>query len=134
VKPRSGRYQALKGVLETTGVTSFHKPCTPQDFALTWLADQDELQLQPDEANNSSALQQRFAVAVLFFSTNSVQTFSSADTQQISNPWLISSTTECNWIGIACRNDTVTAIWLSELDLDGTIPYEFTAFLPNLSE
>jgi hypothetical protein len=131
---RSGRYHALKEALENTSQTHFHEPCTPKDFALTWLADHDELQLQPDEASNSSVLQQRFAVAVFFLSTNSIQTFVSVDTQQISNSWLISSTTECNWMGIACRNDTVTGIWLSDLDLEGTIPYEFTALLPNLSE
>eukprot|EP00978_Attheya_sp_CCMP212_P003592 scaffold7523_cov47-Attheya_sp.AAC.1 len=91
---RTQRYNDLKLVLESAvkgnDTIIFNRPCEPHDMALTWLADIDTLQLT-SEIN--IAVCQRFAVALLYFST-SMQKATAMPLKKNDDHWL-SAENEC---------------------------------------
>jgi hypothetical protein len=145
---RSTRYVQLKAVLQKElaqhDPTVFEEPCSPYDLALSWLADEDEMQLIPQAG---IATHQRFGLALLSIGTNiHLMNF----LPQLSNYQWLSDRSECDWLGVTCANQeshfdiitgievrdpafgTVTAIEIRDLDLTGQIPNELGIFLPFL--
>jgi Leucine rich repeat/Leucine rich repeat N-terminal domain len=83
--------------------------------ALYWVDQLDEALIC---ASDSSALIQRYALAVFYFSLN-------GPSWNQSSQWLGSST-ECKWYGVTCDSaDKITGIVLKENNLTGTLPQEF---------
>eukprot|EP00978_Attheya_sp_CCMP212_P012752 scaffold31886_cov66-Attheya_sp.AAC.11 len=135
---RSERYQALKVVLELQLSEYEDKPllifdqlCGPYDLALTWLADQDNIRLAPSAKRG---VYQRFASALLYFSTRMQSTALAAHSDQVVHPWL-SKEHECLWFGISCnlRFKFITRIELPNLFLVGSIPDELPILIPQLT-
>jgi flagellar basal body-associated protein FliL len=86
---------------------------TNEDLAVGWLLDQDPLQLDLSSATSKFRLEQRFALAALFFGPAA---------------WLVTlnwgTENECNWYGITCDFTTgaVTQISLASNNIHGSIP------------
>jgi len=136
---RSERYQALKAVLELQlseyedePLLIFDQLCGPYDLALTWLADQDNIRLAPTAKRG---VYQRFASALLYFSTRMQSTTLAAHSDQVVHPWL-SKEHECLWFGISCnlRFKFITRIELPKLFLAGSIPHELPLLIPQLTK
>lgn len=115
---RGERYAALKNVLlSISDESELSRPNSPQQRALLWLADNDELKLGPKSTN----LVQRYVLSVLFFSTTELQWHRELN-------WL-ASVHECEWKaegGVrSCTQDkqevTDISLWNN---LKGTIPRE----------
>eukprot|EP00978_Attheya_sp_CCMP212_P027658 scaffold93170_cov32-Attheya_sp.AAC.2 len=133
---RTARYQAIRSVLEIKleqyDGAVFNKTCEPHDLALSWLADKDRLQLITHVGG--TAMYQRFAAALLFFSTDMQTKSWLADSS-----WL-SHRHECLWKGITCGKnssifvDRIHTIHLPNQNLAGSIPNEFNLLLPFLSK
>ena len=86
---------------------------TPEDRALEWLIEED----QTDYSNqgNREKLEQRYALAVVFYSTTGSSWLDSTD-------WLLAAN-ECTWFGVACDLDQkVTTLTLESNNLDGILP------------
>lgn len=85
---------------------------TPQGQAFNWIVNNDTgaFQIDPCAAADNDELhpQQRFALAVVWFSTNGPTSWKTTD------GWLNSDINECSWFGITCDDTTekVTAIEL----------------------
>jgi len=105
---------------ENLGITEFD---LSQRKALCWLADSDELQVNPNE-NTIAA--QRFALATFYFSTTPNDSVGLA-----SSNWLTAQS-ECEWLGVTCMNDEVQMLDLTGQSLVGTIAPEL-ALLSGLS-
>eukprot|EP00978_Attheya_sp_CCMP212_P013171 scaffold33042_cov50-Attheya_sp.AAC.1 len=128
IATRTDRFQALQSVLETELVdydpNAFDDPCGPHNFAVQWLADEDELQLEPDAME---AVYQRFVVALFYFSTNMYSTILASHSNRVQIPWL-SGEPECTWFGITCTKTQIFAtnkiisIELPGIYLKGSIP------------
>uniref|UniRef100_A0A7S2XM33 Leucine-rich repeat-containing N-terminal plant-type domain-containing protein n=1 Tax=Attheya septentrionalis TaxID=420275 RepID=A0A7S2XM33_9STRA len=128
IATRTDRFQALQSVLETELVdydpTAFDDPCGPHNFALQWLADEDEMQLEPDAME---AVYQRFVVALFYFSTNMYSTILASHSNRVQIPWL-SREPECTWFGITCTTsqkfatNKIISIELPGIYLKGSIP------------
>eukprot|EP00978_Attheya_sp_CCMP212_P033747 scaffold137774_cov43-Attheya_sp.AAC.2 len=141
IAKRTDRFQALQSVLfEMEGMDyydngSFDDSCGPHNFALRWLADEDEIQLEPQEID---AVYQRFVVALFYFSTNMQSTMLARDPKRVQSTWL-SQESECAWFGITCTNTTrlsfnkIISIELSYVDLEGSIPNELFFHLDSLA-
>eukprot|EP00540_Astrosyne_radiata_P001373 CAMPEP_0116833540 /NCGR_PEP_ID=MMETSP0418-20121206/6492_1 /TAXON_ID=1158023 /ORGANISM="Astrosyne radiata, Strain 13vi08-1A" /LENGTH=311 /DNA_ID=CAMNT_0004462999 /DNA_START=224 /DNA_END=1159 /DNA_ORIENTATION=+ len=113
----SFRFSQLREVLlDVSGSEPMDIPNTPQMRALDWLANRDEMKLDPFSPN----LVQRYVLAVLFYSTSELGWHRDLN-------WLTSAH-ECDWKGDggvrACSPDrqvTDISLWNN---LKGTIPHE----------
>jgi hypothetical protein len=138
IATRTDRFQALQSVLATEWMdydpTAFDEPCGPHNFALQWLADEDDLQLEPHEIK---AVYQRFVVALFYFSTSMYSTILASHSNQVQSPWL-SGEPECTWFGITCTNtqlfvtNKIISIELPGVDLKGSIPNALILHLDSL--
>ena len=126
-----------------TDIALIYSDTTPQGRARKWILEDDSLQLCP-EANN---LAQRYALAVLYFSTSGDEWFScsrGSDTNfcmqgnqfrsdgRLSTPRsvFLSGDYECEWGGVICHSDGLVAqIRLEKNNLRGTLPSEISAFV-----
>ena len=98
---------------------------SPQSMALEWIINQDPAQLDP----NNVYLPQRYALAVLYYSTGGPTSWSET------NHWM-SGKGYCLWHGVECLgeddyiqfngNGNVFGLNLTANGLDGTIPSELT--------
>jgi hypothetical protein len=90
---------------------------TPQGLATTWIIDQDEYNICPDNPK----LVQRWTLAVMYFSTNGDAWFQCSanpvaiDLCGVQSPFegedrFLSSVNECEWAGITCIDACVTEI------------------------
>ena len=111
----SFRNMSGSGVLEDESTSEF--------TAATWLDKVDGLILCPNETD---AIQQRYAVAVIYYSlggsgwTNCSDSFTSWCRGEVR--WL-SPEQECNWFGLSCNdNNVVTIVSLKRNNLIGLIP------------
>jgi hypothetical protein len=133
---RTTRYQAFQSVIESSLREStpffFDQPCSPHDLALTWIADNDNFDLSPTE---TSRINQRFAVALLYYSTTMSSDLEvTRSTDPFFFQWL-SNKHECTWTGITCdKNSNIIGMKLSHLKLEGSIPNEIPPLLPVLSK
>ena len=94
---------------------------SPQLRALEWIAWDDAYQIAVDDVEH---VQQRFALAVLYFSTGGANW---TDTFEI-----LKSNHECTWSGaLRCDGQTVTGIGLNENNLVGQLPSDLR-LLPSL--
>ena len=107
---------------------------TPQNKAFYWLA--TDLDLEGEENINHTEMVQRYALAVLYFATNSVTNpyteipkgHKSPPVWESAYNWL-SKEHECQWNGIICDNDMkIIQILLERNQMSGTLPQEL-AFL-----
>jgi Leucine-rich repeat (LRR) protein len=116
---RSERIVALiKSITYSTAPLVYPSSATVEATALTWLIDQDPLQLH---VGNSTQLQQRYALAALYFS----------GTWANDNRWL-SAANECDWVGITCTDEkSVSGVNITNATTGGPIPVDL-ALLSNL--
>eukprot|EP00978_Attheya_sp_CCMP212_P029815 scaffold107272_cov65-Attheya_sp.AAC.1 len=142
IATRTDRFQALQSMLATEWVdydpTAFDEPCGPHNFALQWLADEDQLQLQYQLVSSRDpimeAIYQRFAVALFYFSTNMYSTILASHSLTL---WL-SGEPECMWFGITCTHNQlfvpskIISIELPGVDLKGSIPNALVFHLDSL--
>lgn len=119
-RPRSQSIVAfINSITKSTVTLAYPSTNTVEESALTWLIDDDPLQLHQ---GNFMQLQQRYALATLYFSGD----------WQNDNRWL-SESNECQWAGIECTNSqSVTELKLTDGEnIGGTIPADL-ALLTNL--
>lgn len=102
-------------VIQFTQLLGQSTPDSARRKAICWLADADELQLDPA---NEGRVEQRFATAAFYFSTTPYEDNGLA----ISN-WM-DGESECTWLGIVCVGDTVAQFELRSEELVGTLPPE----------
>ena len=121
--------QALNSMVELPA-GSFSTKGTAQYEALRWLADEDPLDLSPDDAE----LLMRYVLAVFFFSTDGQTDGEGVATSlwKNQNSWM-TKTSACNWYGITCASEGVLLkLSLPSNGISGTIPQEL-GFLSSLS-
>jgi hypothetical protein len=102
-------------------------PNSPQAQALEWITTEDPAQLSP----NDDFLSQRYALAVLFFSTAGSTSWTNAE-------YWLTDRGYCLWYGVECvgesdyvqldGNAQVFQLNLTQNQLQGTVPTELTAF------
>eukprot|EP00978_Attheya_sp_CCMP212_P030325 scaffold111055_cov52-Attheya_sp.AAC.4 len=129
---RTERYFQLKLVLQAAlreqGDT-FDDLCTSHDLALTWLADHDGLEIDPNE---TAQVHQRFATAQFYYSTQLPVVVLKPSTKLTPFNWLL-NLPECQWSGITCNSENaITGIQVESTGLRGTIPNELAFLLPSL--
>ncbi|GKY92920.1 hypothetical protein MPSEU_000261000 [Mayamaea pseudoterrestris] len=116
----SSRRQALLEVLVPVSLdngTSLQTPGSPQYKALDWSLTNNNID------DNTARVVQRYALATLYYSTNSL-----ADN---SRSWLntsgwLSSDDECTWYGVKCVGKALTSLQLTSNQLIGTLPDELS--------
>jgi len=99
------------------------QPSSPQGRALFWVAHEDEFEL----ASLDDLLLQRYAMAVLYFSTkgdNWAQCSASGDSPCDDRAAFLSNSSVCEWGGISCHSSSgdIGSIKLEFNGLEGTIP------------
>jgi hypothetical protein len=83
---------------------AFEQPDSPQAQALNWVMENDI-----ESAGSNVTFRrgkQRFALASVFYSLNGPSSL-------LSDTWLHIGLHECNWTGVGCSSETVTALRLS---------------------
>ena len=96
---------------------------TPQFLAANWIINEDFRQV----AYNDPTLLQRFALAVIYFSTYGENWTSTQEFYNTSNATydFLNDEDECTWFGVICPSDsTLTGLLLGGNELSGTIPEE----------
>lgn len=99
---RSIRYEALRDILlsvRASPIKAFDTRCSPQDLALTYLADSDPLKLSIDlSSSNYSAvaIEERYALLVLYYSTHDQE-----EGWKNERGWLTGDEV-CTWEGVIC--------------------------------
>eukprot|EP00934_Nitzschia_sp_Nitz4_P001391 Nitzschia sp. Nitz4//scaffold85_size83877//45488//47165//NITZ4_005232-RA/size83877-augustus-gene-0.162-mRNA-1//-1//CDS//3329559146//1391//frame0 len=111
-------YSELHHTLKALGVKGLQDPSTAAFEALEWISFEDGA-VQQLALDDISAIQQRFAVAELFFST--------AGADFWGDEWLVPGVSECRMSGLACNEHAqVINLDLSQRSLIGTIPDTLT--------
>jgi len=117
------RYGQLSTALKPLVGPSITEKGTPEERALSWLASEDRLELNP-HTDKMSRVAQRFVVATLFFATNGEKWEDSFS--------FLSGKHECEWhsksklIGAHCNSDKeIDRLILKSNNLDGTLPRDF---------
>lgn len=111
-------YAVLFEELDTLGVLGLKDPSTATYEALEWMAFQDGavFQFTPDQI---PAIQQRYAVAAMFFAT------AGADFWDAN--WLGPGTNECEFSGLSCdERGHLVSLELHQRSLIGAIPLELS--------
>jgi hypothetical protein len=121
----SERYATIREYLRVLSVgtaSAIDKPGSPQRQALCWISEFDEYGIDTSSGNHE-AIVQRYTLAVLYYSWLGERT---AGESGLGNTDFLSSTHECEWDIIMCTHpgSTVTAILLSDKDLQGSLPAE----------
>ena len=143
---RSERFLAMRERIYTSKVSSLEDldyEDTPQYMALQWLADNDGAALTPED----EFLIQRYALAVLYFSTPSHQQDNVTDggAWSSSTNWLTAKG-HCSWFGVLCRrwnglqvvqesydgNGDVFSLNLTASNLQGNLPSDTLLGLEDL--
>jgi Leucine-rich repeat (LRR) protein len=109
------RSDALISMLRNiSGTSSLTDSASAPFKALYWVDQLDEALVC---TSDSSAVKQRYSLAVMYFSLN-------GPGWNESSLWL-GTGTECKWYGVTCDSaDTITGIVLKENNLTGTLPQE----------
>jgi hypothetical protein len=111
---------SLRDALVASGVSSTEQltdSTAPQYQALTWLADVDS----STEIKDTSAVTQRYALAVFYYSMN-------GPGWTTSTGWLDASLNVCEWPMITCAAGEVTTIKeQSPINMEGVLPTELNA-------
>ena len=100
------------------GAEAFNDPVSPESQALAWMQYEDALDLDPDKSEKRFRIDQRFALATLWFQSD-YDWFRQ-------NNWL--SGHECSWEGVICIRDdslaggVVRRLSLEQNNLQGNIP------------
>jgi hypothetical protein len=95
---------------------------SPQRKALCWLSEFDDYNISTSE-ENEQAIIQRYSLAVIYFSTQTVVNIASSSSLAGTN--YLSSEHECDWDVIKCtKEDNVSALMLSDKQLEGALPAE----------
>ena len=101
---------------------------SPQFHAYAWVASDVSSNEEATTYSNNDRMLQRYALGVLYFSTNGVN-------WSMSDGWLTSED-ECTWYGISgCQDantDKIISIELKGNELVGSIPPELFEFIPTL--
>ncbi|CAJ1934545.1 unnamed protein product [Cylindrotheca closterium] len=139
MKP-SAYYKALESVLEPStrndpyigkiflnnnDTTMWNDPMSPQYLAMEWMGFRDD-QFLVDQLQDVAAIQQRFALATLFYASN-IQLYQDGE-----HEWLKAGVSECQFPGITCNaRDQVIKIELVRTAMIGYLPMEM-GWLPHL--
>ena len=91
------------------------EPNSTRREAICWLADADASQIDPSD---QTAAEQRFSLAVFYFSTMPERGGDFALTN-----WLKEGS-ECEWLGVTCDYQEIVSLGLSGVGLEGSIPPE----------
>lgn len=93
---------------------------SPENMALVWLTEADNLHLCPESLN----LEQRFFLAAMYFHLNG-ETWANCTVQECSGFPFLSAVSECSWDGIVCTNGgRVKEIHLNGRNVTGVLPEE----------
>lgn len=87
---------------------------SPEELALSWLIDQDGLQI---DASLADRVIQRYAIAVLFYGLGP----GTLQNTRTASDWL-SDVDECNWKNVTCENGTLINLIPEEQGLQGSVP------------
>jgi len=123
------RQTLILGQLATYSGTDVTLSGTPQNEAFRWLIDDDAVKVCPEEFLD---VQQRYILAVLYFSTNGDQwsvcnARSALSPKQCpggENERFLSSSDVCFWYGISCNRMRVSGVSIDENNLRGNLPDE----------
>jgi Leucine-rich repeat (LRR) protein len=130
------RYETLLTLLmDQLPNDQLFKSGSPQETALRWLVFEDPVEISPDHPN----LLQRYALAVLFFSTSGEMDIQGNITSRwfSAENWM-TEIGHCEFAGIECERNVdkdveydsdgkITSIYLENNGLEGTIPSELQA-------
>lgn len=98
--------------------TMVETPGSPQYQALSWLVSDGA------SADSAAVVAQRFALATLYYSTNS---FTSGSRSWLNASGWLSSDDECSWFGASCDgSSSLTGLNLTDNQLIGLIPDEIS--------
>ena len=133
------RLEKLRGLLSPELSNSeevLYDQGTPQYDALTWVANEDPLQIDLDNPKDVNYIYERYGISLLYFALGGDEWWNTYN--------FLSATTVCDWNdgeddgeesfeGINCDDGrSVTGIHLDMNHLSGKIPVEIATFLPNL--
>ena len=90
---RGGRMYDYLSEVVVRGKDAFANPSSPEGKALAWLVDEDPLKLDPADPSNMWRINQRFALATLWY-TSVFEWFEQTNWLETEN--------ECDWYGIEC--------------------------------
>jgi hypothetical protein len=99
--------------IDLSGATVILDTTSSQYMAYQWILNSDPLQLS---VVDSPQLVQRYTLATLYFSTNANSTWLSCGSSDGSTDCptpeqrFLSGSSECQWVGITCEGDVVTAV------------------------
>ena len=110
--------------LQFSEMLGLSEPNTPRRGAMCWLTDADASQIDPSD---QTAAEQRFSLAVFYFSTLP----EGGDDSVLTN-WL-NEGSECEWQDVTCDNEKIVSLGLSGVGLEGSIPPE-VSLLSSLSQ
>lgn len=98
-----------EALLKITDTNDYYDETTPQGYCRNWMLTVD--QVQPTVmADGDHAVQQRYILCVLYYSTNSLYF----------DPYLH----ECNWTSVSCNSNLAVVLYLNGYNLTGTVPSE----------
>lgn len=130
LSPEDRRDAIVEELTAASSAADLDDLTTPQGVAAEYIVDVDGSGLCPGD----DGLVQRYALAVLYFSTNGdnwAECFDGDDQCEDGDSFL-SEGSVCDWAGISCNGrDEVTRIELFDNGLSGTVPAEL-AVLPSL--
>eukprot|EP00567_Pseudictyota_dubia_P000725 CAMPEP_0197465970 /NCGR_PEP_ID=MMETSP1175-20131217/64811_1 /TAXON_ID=1003142 /ORGANISM="Triceratium dubium, Strain CCMP147" /LENGTH=1021 /DNA_ID=CAMNT_0043001997 /DNA_START=37 /DNA_END=3102 /DNA_ORIENTATION=+ len=115
----SARFGAMELIVgRVSSQESLANTISPQYQALVWLADNDTRQVSVED---TEAIVQRYALAVLYFSTEGEG--------WVNNTNYLTGRHECEWHGVGCESEAgaVKSIDIDYNNLTGTVPREIFA-------
>ena len=116
---------ALSGPSGITSEEALKAENSAQSQALNWVTFDDVLMVDP--VVDAMQFEQRFALAVFYFSSVAVSNGG------VLSSWLTGDSSECDWEGVICGNNgSIVSIALASKDLEGSIPPELF-LLPSLT-
>lgn len=109
------RLEAFRSILEALSGGSLFETSTDAFQALEWIASVDPGQLNPDDLDARLDIVERYALALLYFSTGGPGWLDQRD--------FLNAASVCDWIAVNCTEGRVAKIFLGENRLIGTIPF-----------
>lgn len=113
------------------GGAEFHDPGSPQSKARAWIISDFDASADDASTDNASTIIQRYSLAVIYYSTNGVDTtYTDGMTRGVVPGWKrsegwLSADGECSWYGVRCTADgAVDGLDLPSNSLTGGMPLE----------